>query len=144
MLGFIFSLLAGAFMSFQGVFNTKLSEHIGLLETNTIVQGTGFVLTLIIMLIFGRGDIMEFRNANKLYLTGGLLGFLIIFLVMKGMSSLGPTYAVAVILVAQLVTAALIEALGLFGFDRNAFSLREVIGVLLMICGIIVFKFKFF
>lgn len=131
-------------MSFQGIFNTKLSENIGLWETNTIVQGSGFVITLIIMLLFGRGDIMEFRNANKLYLIGGLLGVLIIFMVMVGMKSLGPTYAVAAILIAQLVTAALIEALGLFGIAKNSFSLNEIIGVLVMIAGIIIFKFKFF
>ncbi|WP_040214699.1 DMT family transporter [Clostridium polynesiense] len=142
MLGILFSILAGAAMSFQGVFNTKLSERIGSWETNTIVQGTGLLLTVIIMLFFGKGSIKEVKNANKLYLLGGLLGVFIIFSVMEGMKSLGPTYAVSTILVAQLITAAVIEAFGLFGAAKVRFTLNEIVGVAIMIVGIIVFKWK--
>lgn len=48
MIGVLISILAGVAMSFQGVFNTKLSEKIGLWETNTFVQGSAFIVTLII------------------------------------------------------------------------------------------------
>lgn len=41
-------------MSFQGVMNTRLGDKVGVLETNVFVQGTGLVLALIIMLIFGK------------------------------------------------------------------------------------------
>lgn len=142
MIGILFSIIAGAFMSLQGVFNTKLSEKIGSWETNFVVQLSGAVLTLIIMLIFGKGELREIRNANKLYLFGGVLGVAIIFTVMEGMKNLGPTYAVATILVAQLITAALIEAFGLFEASKVKFTLNEIIGVVIMIIGIIVFKWK--
>ncbi|SHI98905.1 transporter family-2 protein [Clostridium amylolyticum] len=142
MIGILFSIIAGAFMSLQGVFNTKLSEKIGSWETNFVVQLSGAVLTLIIMLIFGKGELREIKNANKLYLFGGVLGVAIIFTVMEGMKNLGPTYAVATILVAQLITAALIEAFGLFEASKVRFTLNEIIGVVIMIIGIIVFKWK--
>ena len=130
-------------MSFQGIFNTKLSEKIGLWETNTIVQGSAFILTIIAVLLFGKGSFKEVREVNKIYLLGGLLGVLIIFTVMVGMKNLGPTYAIAIILVAQLLTAAILEAFGLFGVAKTRFSLNEVIGVVVMIAGIIIFKWKF-
>lgn len=142
MIGVLFSIIAGALMSFQGVFNTKLSEKVGSWETNFIVQLTGAILTFIIMMIFGKGELKEVKNANKIYLLGGVLGVAIIFTVMEGMKNLGPTYAVAAILVAQLVTAALIEAFGLFHASKVKFSLNEMIGVAIMIIGIIVFKWK--
>ena len=142
-MGIIFSILAGVLMSFQGIFNTKLSEKIGLWETNTIVQGSAFILTVIAVLLFGKGSFKEVREVNKIYLLGGLLGVLIIFTVMVGMKNLGPTYAVAIILVAQLLTAAILEAFGLFGVAKIRFSLNEVIGVAVMIAGIIIFKWKF-
>lgn len=44
-------------MSFQGVMNTRLGDKVGVLETNVFVQGTGLVLALIIMLIFGKGNL---------------------------------------------------------------------------------------
>ena len=85
MMGIIFSIIAGALMSFQGIFNTKLSEKIGLWETNTIVQGSAFILTLIALFFFGKGSFKEVRDVNKIYLLGGVLGVLIILTVMIGM-----------------------------------------------------------
>ena len=42
MLGVIFSIIAGAAMSVQGVMNTRLGQGIGTLEANALVQGTAF------------------------------------------------------------------------------------------------------
>ena len=40
LIGFLFSVIAGAAMSVQGVMNTRLQEHVGLWEANAYVQGT--------------------------------------------------------------------------------------------------------
>lgn len=92
MLGVIFSIVAGIAMSLQGVFNTRLGEKIGLLETNLVVQGSGLILTILLICFLGSGNIKEIKSVNKLYLLGGFLGVLIIYTVMKGISSMGPTY----------------------------------------------------
>ena len=88
MLGFIYSVVAGIFMSIQGVFNTRLGEKIGLWETNTLVQGIGFIITLIIMLFAGEGNIKNITTANKLYLLGAPLGVGITFTVKIGRAHL--------------------------------------------------------
>ncbi|KAJ53079.1 transporter family-2 protein [Clostridium tetanomorphum] len=143
MLGIIFSIIAGVAMSFQGVFNTRLGEKIGLWETNVIVQGTGLILTFIILLFVGNGNFKNIKEANKLYLLGGALGVVIIYTVMKGISELGPTYSIATILVAQLTSAAIIDAFGLFGSEQIKFGWIKLIGIAVMIIGIIIFKWKF-
>lgn len=142
LMGIVFSILAGLLMSIQGVFNTRCSEKIGLWETNIIVQITGFVFTLIILLIVGNGDFKKITQVNKLYLLGGIIGVLIIYFVMRGISDLGPTYSISTILVAQLITAAVIDFFGLFGAQKISFHFTKIIGVILMISGIIVFKLK--
>lgn len=142
MLGIIFSLIAGLSMSLQGVFNTRMSEKIGLWEANSIVQCIGFIVTIIITLIWGKGNIKNIKDVNKLYLTGGLLGVLIIFAVMYGIKKLGPTYSISVILLAQLLSAAIIDAFGLFDSQKLKFGLTKILGVALMIAGIILFKLK--
>jgi transporter family-2 protein len=129
-------------MSLQGVFNTRVSEKIGLWETNVFVQGTGFLLTLIILLVAGNGNFKAIKEVNKLYLLGGALGAIIIFTVMKGISSLGPTYSIATILVAQLLAAGIIDSFGLFGATQLKFVLTKYIGIAIMIVGIVVFKWK--
>ena len=142
MLGFIFAALAGAAMSIQGVFNTRLSVKIGLFESNTIVQGSAFILAIIAMLIFGKGDITKVSEVNKLYLLGGIIGFVITLTVMLAIKNLSPTVAISVILIAQLLVAAIIDAFGLFGSKKVPFDLTKYIGIGLMIAGVIVFKYK--
>lgn len=142
MLGVIFSIVAGIAMSIQGVFNTRVGEKIGTWETNTLVQGSGFILTLIIMMFFGNGSFKDIKSVNKLYLLGGVIGVIIIFTVMYGIGSLGATYSIAIILVAQLIAAAIIDGFGLFDSKKISFGFNEFIGVAIMVIGIIVFKWK--
>jgi transporter family-2 protein len=129
-------------MSLQGVFNTRVSEKIGLWETNVFVQGTAFLITLIVLLVAGDGNLKAIKEVNKIYLLGGALGAIIIFTVMKGISSLGPTYSIATILVAQLIAAAVIDSFGIFGATQIKFALTKYIGIAIMIAGIVVFKWK--
>jgi len=140
--GILFSILAGACMSFQGVFNTRLSEKIGIWETNVVVQASGLLLTLIVLFIFGNGHFKAIKDVNKLYLLGGVLGVIIIFTVIQGIKDLGPTCSIATILVAQLTAAAIIDAFGLFGAEKITFSTSKIIGMVVMIAGIVIFKWK--
>ena len=142
MLGVIFSLISGAAMSIQGVFNTRLNEKIGLFEANAFVQGTAFILSLIVMFIFGNGSIKAIADVNKLYLLGGVLGLVITVTVMLGIQNLSPTISISIILIAQLTVAALIDAFGLFGSEKVAFDFTKYIGIALMIAGIVLFKIK--
>jgi transporter family-2 protein len=59
---------------------------------------------------------------------------------MLGISKLNPTTAISVILISQLICAALIDAFGLFGAEKIAFNFKNYLGIALMISGIIVFK----
>ncbi|MCT8977559.1 DMT family transporter [Clostridium sp. CX1] len=142
MFGIISSIIAGIAMSFQGVFNTRLGDKIGTWETNVLVQGIGLVVTVVIMLILGNGNFKNIKNANKLYLLGGVLGAVIIYTVMQGIKSLGPTCSIAIILVAQLTAAALIDAFGLFDSPQVKFGTTKIIGVIIMVIGILIFKYK--
>ncbi len=142
MLGAIFSIIAGAAMSIQGVFNTRLSEKIGLYESNTFVQLTAFVVSLIVMLIFGKGNFFSFTQVNPLYLTGGLIGVVITVTVMLAIGNLSPTVAISIILISQLIVAALIDIFGLFETKQVTFHFSKIIGIALMIAGVVVFKLK--
>ena len=136
------SIIAGAAMSIQGVMNTRLSEKIGLYESNVIVQGIAFVLSAIAVLILGHGNFKALSGVNKLYLLGGVLGLVITITVMVGIKQLSPTIAISVILISQLVVAAVIDAFGLMGSEKVAFCWTKFLGVALMIAGVIVFKLK--
>ena len=141
-MGFIFSLLAGIAVSIQSVFNARVSEKIGLWETNTIVHGTGLIVTFLIFLLTRKGDFKKLNEVNKLYLLGGTLGVVIIFSVMKGISLIGTTLSISVMIVTQLIFATLIDSFGLFGATQIKFHFTKPLGVIIMIIGILIFKLK--
>ena len=141
-MGFIFSAIAGAAMSIQGVMNTRLSDKIGLYEANAYVQGTAFLLSLVAVWIAGKGDFRLLGQTDKLYLFGGVLGLVITITVMLGVGKLSPTIAISTILIAQLLVAALIDAFGLMGSEKIVFSWNKYIGLLLMLGGVLLFKMK--
>lgn len=139
-MGFIFSAIAGAAMSIQGVMNTRLSDKIGLYESNVFVQGTAFLFSLIAMWFLGKGSFKEIGQVNKLYLLGGLIGLVITITVMLGVGKLGPTVAISTILISQLLVAAIIDAFGLMGSEKVAFTWTKYAGLALMLGGVLLFK----
>lgn len=142
MFGIILAIISGAAMSIQGVFNTRVSEKIGIWETNTIVQGSAFVLALFIMLALRQGNFGEVRSINKIYLLGGALGVVITYTVMAAIGNLGPTFGVSIILISQLLTAGIIDAFALFDTEKIKFTANNYLGIILMVIGIIIFKWK--
>ena len=142
MLGFIFSAIAGAAMSIQGVMNTRLSDKIGLYESNMFVQGTAFILSILAVWILGKGDFKAISSVNKWYLLGGVLGIVITITVMLGIGKLSPTVAISTILISQLTVAAIIDAFGLMDSVKTPFGWNKLIGVAVMIGGVLLFKWK--
>ena len=146
MAGIIFSIIAGAAMSFQGVFNTRLSEKIGLFESNVFVQGTAFVLSLIALLVAGNvsggAGWSGFGEATLVSRLGGVLGIVITVTVMLGIKELSPTVAISVILISQLLVAAAIDAFGWFGQEQTPFGWTKYLATAMMVGGVLLFKWK--
>ncbi len=142
MMGIIFSIIAGAAMSFQGVINTRLGERIGIYESNAFVQGTAFILALVVMFVMGKGNIRDILSVDKIYLTGGILGLIITITVMLGIKDLSPLISISIILVSQLTVAAVIDAFGLLGTEKVAIGFTKILGFVLMVAGVILFKVK--
>ena len=140
--GIIFSIIAGMAMSVQGVMNTRLGEGIGNMEANTFVQGTAFALALIVLIFWRQGSFTALGQVNKLYWLGGVLGIVITLTVMLGIKSLGTALSISIILISQLLIAAVIDAFGLMGSEKVAFGWSKYVGLALMTGGMLLFKYK--
>ena len=140
LLGIVFSIAAGMAMSVQGVMNTRLGEEIGTMEANAFVQGTAFALALAVLIFWRQGSFSQLGQVSKLYWLGGVLGIVITVTVMLGIKSLGTTLAVSVILISQLLVAACIDAFGLMGSEKLAFTWHKYAGLALMTGGMLLFK----
>ena len=142
MTGVIFSILAGAAMSVQGVMNTRLGERIGTMEANALVQCTAAVLSLLALLISHSGSFAALSQTPKLYWFGGVLGLVITVTVMLGIKNLSPTVSISIILISQLAVAAVIDAFGWMDSEKLAFGWTKYAGLGLMLCGLLLFQKK--
>lgn len=140
MMGYLFAIISGAAMSVQGVMNTRLGEKTGIYEANVFVQGISFILSVIVMIMWGKGSLKGIADVDKLYLFGGVLAPVITITVMKAVSAASPVVAISVILISQLITAAVIDAFGLMNSEKVPFDWTCYAGIALMIGGVILFK----
>ncbi len=143
MVGFFIALLSGALMSIQGVFNTQVTKTAGIWVANAFVQFSALLVCLAVWLFSDRSSFMNLLKVEPKYmLLGGVIGAGITYTVIKGMELLGPAKAVMLIVISQLIVAYGIELLGLFGVEKQPLEMRKVIGMVVAIVGIVIFKWK--
>lgn len=143
MIGFLIAVISGLLMSVQGVFNTQVTRTTGMWVANAFVQFTAFLVCIAIWAISDRTSFGTLLKVEPRYmLIGGILGAGITYTVIKAMDMMGPAKAVMMIVTAQILAAYLIELFGLFGVEKQPFSWRKVIGILLAAGGIILFKWE--
>ena len=75
-------------------------------------------------------------------LLAGVIGAFITVTVVRSMDMLGPARAAMLIVIAQLGVAWGIELTGLFGVEKTPFEWRKLLGMLIAIIGIVIFKWK--
>ena len=143
MIGFLIAVISGLLMSVQGVFNTQVTKTTGMWVANAFVQFTAFLVCIAIWAISDRTSFGTLLKVEPRYmLIGGILGAGITYTVIKALDMMGPAKAVMMIVTAQILVAYLIELFGLFGVEKQPFSWRKVIGILLAAGGIILFKWE--
>ncbi|MCL2051297.1 MAG: DMT family transporter [Lachnospiraceae bacterium] len=143
MLGFLIALLSGALMSVQGVFNTQVTKSSSIWVTSAFVQFTALIVCLFAWVMTDRSSFGALTKVEPRYmLLGGAIGAFITITVIRSMEMLGPARAVLFIVICQIAVAYLIEMLGLFGVERQAFEWRKIIGIAVSIAGLIIFKYK--
>ncbi len=143
MWGIIFALISGALMSIQGLFNTEVTKQTSLWVSTGFVQLTAFVVCVIAWLCTGRENVALLANVRPWYLlTGGIMGAFITITVVQSMGKLGPAQSVMIIVTSQVVIAYLIELFGLFGSEKADFSWRKILGLVIAIVGILLFRWE--
>lgn len=143
MWGFLTALISGALMSIQGVFNTEVTKQSSLWVSTGWVQISAFAVCVAAWFFTGRQSASAlWQVENKYTLLGGVIGAFITITVIQSMGALGPAKAAMLIVISQLIVAYLIELMGLFGVDKEPFEWRKVLGMLIAIAGIVIFKWQ--
>jgi len=140
MTGWIFAFLGGAFITLQGVANSRISQDIGTWQAATITQFTGFITALLIWMIIRDGQLHKFKQVQPLYLSGGAMGAIVVFGNVTAIHQIGVTLTISVLLIAQLLLTFIIDSNGWFGVIKRKMSFPQFIGITLMIAGVIILR----
>ena len=120
MWGYLIALLSGLLMSVQGVMNTGVTKQTSIWVSAGFVQLSAFVICVIAWLVTGRESIAQITQVTPKYmLLGGVIGAFITITVIKSMEILGPAKSVMLIVIMQIVSAYLIELMGILGTKSN-------------------------
>jgi bacterial/archaeal transporter family-2 protein len=141
MKGSLFAFLGGAFITLQGVANTRISQDIGTWQTATITQFTGFLVSLLILMFAKDKKWKRLKNVKPLYLTSGAFAAIIIFSNVASIEYVGVTLSISVLLIAQLSLTFLIDGKGWFGIPKQKMRLPQFVGIAMMILGVVILRF---
>lgn len=140
MKGILFAVFAGIFITLQGTFNAKLSSHIGIWSTSIITHLIGFIIATTVFLLKKEEKVTNLKSVKKIYLVAGAFGGFIICAETMAIYSLGVTLTAGTLMVAQLLTATVIEMKGLFHIKKIQMERYHIVGTIVMIIGIVVFN----
>jgi len=137
MLPLLIAATAGALMAWQGSLNAMLGRELSLLHATFIVHGLGAVAALLLLIVVPHHPLSTGRWAQAPWYAylGGLLGVGIIWGVARSIPPVGVANATAAIIVGQVLTASVIDHLGLLGLRQLAFTPARGLGAGLMALG---------
>lgn len=133
MIGFFLALLTGSLVGLQNLFNSQVNERVGSWATTALVLGMGFLASLTFGLLFEGSSLFDVPNLQPWHWFSGMLGVGVVVCLVQGIRRLGPTFATAIVMTSQLGFAFLWDA---------AFTVEKMLGVLVIIGGIFVFKME--
>lgn len=144
MWGMIIGMVSGLLMSVQGVFNAEVTKQTSVWISASFVQFTALIVCLTAWFVSGRESSFSALFSVKPWymLLGGTIGAFITYTVIVAMNQLGPAKATMFIVTAQLIVSYLISLFGMFGVEKNPFAWSRLLGILVMIGGILLFKWQ--
>ena len=135
-LAILATVAVGAIVALQPPVNSQLARH-------STVLVAAFVSTLIGALVLGGlvlaagevGAVGRALAAPPGYLTGGLMGVVLITVSLVTVRTLGAGGVVAATVTGQLVVSLLLDRWGLLGLDESPITVARVVGVVLLVAG---------
>lgn len=130
-------VIAGSFIALQAPINGMLGRTIGTFAAASVSFAIGTLALVAITLLVGGGfgDLGEARGISWYYLTGGVLGALYVTSALATVRVLGAGGVTAATITGQLVTAVVVDRLGVLGLEQRPLSVWRLLGIALLAAG---------
>jgi len=134
------AILAGIAATVQAALNSGLARSTGLapaLIVNTVVVLAG---TILFWRVTDGRAVFHAPGVPWIFYLGGLGGFIVIGSLAFGFPRLGAGWTIALMVFGQTVAALTIDHFGWFGMAPIEISLKRVLGLLIVVLGVAVFR----
>ncbi|GGD25350.1 DMT family transporter [Pontibacillus salipaludis] len=134
--------VGGIGVAVQSSVNGGLGQKIGVFEGAFVSFLVGAVTLFLVMLFFGKGNIVQVFSVPKWQLIGGVLGAFFVSTMVLAVPRIGVGAAIFTLISAQLIASSLIDHFGWLGMKQIPLDWSRVSGMVLMIVAIILYTKK--
>jgi transporter family-2 protein len=140
LLAIVVTILGGIGIAIQSTLNNILTKGVGMWTANAIVHGSGFILATSIAFWLNTVHFSGALGAPWYSLLGGMLGVGVVSAVVYAIPQLGIGFTVTTLVIAQVITAALIDHFGLLGSPVVILDWRRGLAIAFLILGAILMR----
>ena len=131
----VVGLAGGIAVGLQGPLTSLMSQRLGTMESVFIVHIGGALLAGIALLAARGGNLGAWRGVPWYALAAGSLGLVVLSAVSYTIPRIGVATTVTLIVVAQLITAALLDHFGLLGASVRLLDPSRLLGIAVLFVG---------
>jgi transporter family-2 protein len=135
-LALLATLAVGGLIALQPPINSQLAKHTSTLAALFVSTAIGAVaIGLVLVAAGGVGDLSGVGSTPVLYLTGGLMGVLLVGVSLVTVRTLGAGGVVAATVATQLIVSALLDRAGVLGLAEIGLTPLRLTGFALLLAG---------
>lgn len=132
----LLTVAVGGLIALQPAINAGLGDKTGSLPAALVSFAIGtLALALIVGLSGQAGQLSGAGEVNWIYLTGGLLGAVLVTVTLITVREIGAGGVAAAMITGQLTLSIVIDRLGILGLAEEPITLDRIIGVALLLAG---------
>ena len=115
----------------------ELGERVGIVPALAFAVLVSLTCALVALLVWERslGGVRAALHEPVWLWLGGVMSVFIVVAITVGPPRIGVTATIAIVIAGNLLSAALIDRLGLFGVDRVGLSWPRILGFVLLVAG---------
>ncbi|MEO8531130.1 MAG: DMT family transporter [Deltaproteobacteria bacterium] len=133
------AVLGGVALAVQAPLNAALARSISSPVAAAAVSfGGGFIILLILTLVSSGGQpFAALLKAPLWQIAGGALGALYVWAIISAVPTLGVVTAIAALILGQVTTALVLDAIGAFGLTVQAITWQRLLAIGLVTAGLV-------
>ncbi len=128
----LLALLGGVGIAVQAGVNGELGKKIGSIEGAFVSFLVGTVVLLIMMLFFGKGNILSLFSLPKWQLTGGLIGAAYVFIMVLTVPHIGVASALIAVVCGQILMSTVIDHFGFITGNPIPVDWKRMVALVLL------------